>query len=230
MPDIVIDVHENPMPAYLAAPDEPYIGGVVVIPEIFGLNAVMRATTDAFAEAGFIAVCPDLFWRLGPVPELTPGSDEALAQARERAARLEDDQVLDDLRAAVTHVRDMEQSNGRVGAVGYCLGGRFAFLMACRADTQCNVIYYGTRIEQHLDEAKKLTRPLMLHIAGEDQFVPPDVQARIRDRLCPIGGVTIHTYPGVGHGFARKGVPGGNEEAAALADRRTVDFLRLHLR
>jgi len=230
MPDIVIDVHENPMPAYLAAPDESHIGGVVVIPEIFGLNASMRATTDAFAEAGFLAVCPDLFWRLGPAPELAPGSDEVLAQARERAARLEDDQVLDDLRATVNHLRDMEQSNGRVGTVGYCLGGRFAFLMACRADTQCNVVYYGTRIDQHLDETKNLSRPLMLHIAEDDPFVPPEVQARIRQRLCTCGGVTIHTYPGAGHAFARKGAPGGNAEAARLADRRTMDFLRLHLR
>jgi len=231
MPDIEVEVHGERMPAYLAQPaDQPRAGGVVLIHEIFGLNKSMRATADRFAEAGFLTVCPNLTWRLGKTNELEPGSEQALEEGRRRMAELNDDQMLDDLKAAVLHLREMEECNGRVATVGYCMGGRLAWLMACRGDTQANVAYYGTRIEPHLRECIKLSRPFMMHLGEKDPFVPEETRKRIIERLCPVAGVAIHTYPGVGHGFARPGSTGADAEAAKLANQRTFDFLNLNLR
>ncbi|UEM06418.1 dienelactone hydrolase family protein [Skermanella rosea] len=230
MPDIMIDVHDQQMPAYLAEPDSRRAGGVVLIHEIFGLNRSMRETADRFAKAGFLTVCPDLTWRQGNLPELEPGTDQALEEGRRRMAELTDEQMLDDVRAAVLHLREMGPCNERVATVGYCMGGRIAYLMACRGDTQANVAYYGTRIEKHLGEAVKLTRPFMMHLGADDPFIPPETRKRLVERLCPVAGVAIHTYPGVGHGFARPGATGAAAEAGKLADQRTFDFLGLYLR
>jgi carboxymethylenebutenolidase len=180
MPDIEVEVHGQRMPAYLATPDDqPRAGGVVLIHEIFGLNKLMRATADHFAEAGFLTICPDLTWRQGNAEELEPGSEQALAEGRRRMEQLSDDQMLDDIKAAVLHLRETEQCNGRVATVGYCMGGRLAWLMACRGDTQANVAYYGTRIEQHLRECNKLSRPFMMHIGDIDPYIPAETRERI---------------------------------------------------
>jgi carboxymethylenebutenolidase len=229
MPDVMVDVHDDTMPAYLAEPQRSRAGGIVLIHEIFGLNKAMRTTADRFAEAGFLTICPNLTWRQGPAPELEAGTDAAMEEGRRRMAELSDDQMLDYVRAAVLHLREMELCNGRVATVGYCMGGRIAFLMACHGDTQANVAYYGTRIDQHLDEAVNITRPFMMHLGENDPHIPQPIQKRLREKLCPVPGIVIHSYPGVGHGFARPGAGEAEAGAAELADRRTVDFLRLYL-
>jgi len=231
MPDMEVEVHGESMPAYLATPeDHPRAGGVVLIHEIFGLNKSMRATADRFAEAGFLTICPNLTWRQGNAEELEPGTEQALEEGRRRMSELTDDQMLDDIKAAVLHLREMEECNGRVATVGYCMGGRLAWLMGCRGDTQANVAYYGTRIERHLGECVRLSRPFMMHIGEKDPFIPAETRERIKERLCPVAGMSFHTYPDVGHGFARPGATGAEAQAAELANRRTVDFLNLNLR
>lgn len=231
MPDMEVEVHGESMPAYLATPeDHPRAGGVVLIHEIFGLNKSMRATADRFAEAGFLTICPNLTWRQGNAEELEPGTEQALEEGRRRMAELTDDKMLDDIKAAVLHLREMEECNGRVATVGYCMGGRLSWLMGCRGDTQANVAYYGTRIERHLGECVRLSRPFMMHIGEKDPFIPAETRERIKERLCPVAGMSFHTYPDVGHGFARPGATGAEAQAAELANRRTVDFLNLNLR
>jgi carboxymethylenebutenolidase len=231
MPDMEVEVHGESMPAYLATPDDqPRAGGVVLIHEIFGLNKSMRTTADRFAEAGFLTICPNLTWRQGNAEELEPGSEQALEEGRRRMAELTDDQMLDDIKAAVLHLREMDECNGRVATVGYCMGGRLAWLMGCRGDTPANVAYYGTRIERHLRESVRLSRPFMMHIGEKDPFIPTETRERLKELLCPVAGVSFHTYPDVGHGFARPGATGAEAQAAELANRRTVDFLNLNLR
>jgi carboxymethylenebutenolidase len=171
-----------------------------------------------------------LTWRQGNAEELEPGSEQALEEGRRRMAELTDDQMLDDIKAAVLHLREMEECNGRVATVGYCMGGRLAWLMGCRGDTQANVSYYGTRIERHLTECVKLSRPFMMHIGEKDPYIPAETRERIKERLCPVAGMSFHTYPDVGHGFARPGATGAEAQAAELANRRTIDFLNLNLR
>jgi len=209
--------------AYLALPAGGRGPGVVVLQEIFGVNRNMRAVCDWLAARGFVALCPDLFWRLEPGVEL----DES---ERDRAlgflGKLDQAKAVDDAAAALAFVRSHPACTGRVGAVGYCLGGRLAYLLAVRHKLEAAVGYYGVMIEKSLDEAKNLACPLMLHIAGLDPYGSPAVQAQIQVALAD---QTIHVYPNSDHAFARKGGMHYDPAAAELADLRTIEFLVRHL-
>ncbi len=126
-------------------------------------------------------------------------------------------------------MRKDPRCNGKVGAVGYCLGGRLAFLTATRTDADASVGYYGVGIENYLAEAEKLANPLMLHIAEEDGFAPKEAQALIIAALKDHPMVTIHTYPGRDHAFARPGGAHFHQGDAAKANDRTVAFFKQHL-
>lgn len=123
----------------------------------------------------------------------------------------------------------MPGCTGKVGSVGYCLGGKLAYLMATRSDTDCSVGYYGVGIEGALGEAANLRKPLLLHIAEKDQFVPPEAQAQVKEALGDNPLVTLHSYPGVDHAFARVGGEHYDQAGAELANRRAAEFLSRHL-
>ena len=221
--------------AYLARPtgemlDQGPHPAVVVIQEIFGVNKVMRDICDDLAALGLIAVCPDLFWRQEPGIEITDKTQAEWDRAFQLYQGFDEAKGVDDLRATITSARGLEGATGKVGTVGYCLGGKLAYLCATRTDADCSVGYYGVGIEAALDEASRITRPLLLHVAEKDQFCPPEAQARIMATLTGHPKVTIHTYPGVDHAFARIGGAHYNETAADLANDRTREFLHEHLR
>ena len=135
-----------------------------------------------------------------------------------------------DVAAAIDQVRGLPECTGRVGAVGYCLGGKVAFLVATCTDSDATVGYYGVGIEGMVGEAEKLANPLLLHIAEADRFVPPTAQATILTALKNHPQVEIFTYPGRDHAFARPGGANYHEGDAALADRRSLRFLDANLR
>jgi len=114
--------------------------------------------------------------------------------------------------------------------VGYCLGGLLAYLTACHTDADACVGFYGVNIQERLDEATDIQKPLMLHIAGEDGFVPKQAQKQIMDALAGNGHVTIHLYPDRDHAFARQGGEHFHAEDADLANTRTRAFLQQHLK
>jgi len=203
--------------------------GILVIQEIFGVNTVMRALTDGFAAAGYAALCPDLFWRQQPGIQLTDQTQAEWARAFELYKGFDEGKGVDDLKASLAHLRGLPACTGKVGSVGYCLGGKLAYLMATRSDADCNVGYYGVGIENALEEAAKITRPLMLHIAEKDQFCPPAAQAKIKAALGKDPHVTIHSYPGMDHAFARIGGEHYDKTAADSANARTAEFFKRHL-
>jgi carboxymethylenebutenolidase len=209
--------------AYLALPSGGRGPGVVVLQEIFGVNRDMRSVCDWLAGRGFVAICPDLFWRIEPGVELDQSE-------RERAfgflGKLDQAKAVEDAAAGLAFLRSHPACTGRVGTVGYCLGGRLAYLLAVRHKLEAAVGYYGVTIEKSLDEAKNLTCPLMLHIAGLDQYTPADVQAQIQAAL---SDQTLHVYPNSDHAFARKGGVHYDPAAAELADLRTIEFFVRHL-
>jgi len=217
--------------AHVAEPDGPGPHpGLVVIQEIFGVNDVMRDLCRGYAEQGFLAVCPDLFWRLAPRIELTDKTDEEWQQAFDLMGRFDQAQGVADIQATLRHLRGAAGlTTGRVGAVGYCLGGRMAYFSATRTDSDANVGYYAVGLDEVLGEAGQITKPLMLHIAERDQFVPPETQKAVMDALAGHPQVTIHFYEGVDHAFARPGGAHYDAAAAQLADQRTLDFLHDHL-
>jgi carboxymethylenebutenolidase len=197
---------------------------IVCIQEIFGVNHAMRDIAKMWADRGYIAVSPDLFWRQEPGVDITDQTDEEWQKAFQLYQGFDLEKGIDDLKATIAYARGMDGANGKVGTVGFCLGGKLAYLTATRTDADANVGYYGVGIEEMLDEACKISKPLMLHIAEEDGFVPKEAQQKVKDGLAGNGNVTIHSYPGMDHAFARIGGKPYNKENADLANGRTADL------
>lgn len=226
---IRIPVEGGEMSAYLARPATSRAPAIVVLQEIFGVNAVMRDITDGLAAQGFLAVCPDLFWRIEPEIDITDRTEAEWKKAFALMNAFDAGQGVKDIAAAIAQVRSDPGCNGRVGAVGFCLGGQLAWLTATRTDIDAAVSYYGVGIEGLLGEASRLRKPVLLHIAEADGFVPPPAQAAIREGLAGQPLATIHTYPGRDHAFARVGGEHYDAADAALAGERSLAFLRTHL-
>ena len=223
---IAIRTPDGDFTAYVARPEAPSAPAVVVIQEIFGVNAVMRAVTDDLAQKGFLAICPDLFWRIEPGIDITDQSEAEWKRAFELFNAFDVDLGVKDISAVIGHARHLSGANGKVGAVGYCLGGLLAFLTATRTDADASVGYYGVGIENRLAEADKLAAPLLLHIAEEDQFVPKAAQEMILTALKNHPQITVYAYPGRDHAFARVGGEHYDAADAALANNRTLEFFR----
>jgi carboxymethylenebutenolidase len=214
---------------YLARPASGKGAGILVIQEIFGVNQVMRDICDDLARTGYFALCPDLFWRQQPGIQLTDQTDADWQRAFQLYKGFDEAKGVDDLVQALAHLRQVPGCTGKVGSIGYCLGGKLAYLMATRSDADCNVGYYGVTIEIALSEAARIKKPLILHIAEKDQFCPPEGQAKIKNALAANQQVTIHSYPGCDHAFARIGGAHYDPDAATLANGRTEAFFKTNL-
>ncbi|MBX3454516.1 dienelactone hydrolase family protein [Ferrovibrio sp.] len=215
--------------AYLAEPASRKGPGVLVIQEIFGINTVMRGICDDLARQGYFALCPDLFWRIEPGIMLDDRIEPDLQRAFQLFGQFDIDKGITDLKAALAVLRKLDGATGKAGSVGYCLGGRLAYLMATRSDVDASVGFYGVYLQNHLDEAATIKKPLLLHCATEDKFVPKEAQAQIAAGLKGHALVTREDYVGQDHAFARIGGEHYNKEAADLANGRTRDFFKKHL-
>jgi carboxymethylenebutenolidase len=215
--------------AYLATPSSGSGPGIVLIQEIFGVNQVMRDIADAHAANGYTVICPDLFWRQEPGIQLTDQTEAEWGRAFELYQGFDEAAGVDDLNATLSYIRGHDACAGKVGSVGYCLGGKLAYLMATRTDADCNVGYYGVGIENALDESSNINTPLMLHVAEKDQFCPPEAQAKIHEALDNHGQVTIHDYASMDHAFARVGGEHYDKASADQANERTAAFFKQHL-
>jgi carboxymethylenebutenolidase len=220
----MISTGDGTFSAYVARPAKAKAPAVVVIQEIFGVNQVMRDITDGLAGQGYLAICPDLFWRIEPGIDITDHTPADWKRAFELFNAFDVEAGVGDIAATIAHVRADGGCNGKVGAVGYCLGGQLAFLTATRTDADASASYYGVGLENRVAEVEKLTHPLLMHIAEEDQFVPKPAQAVILAALKDHPQIEIHTYPGCDHAFAREGGEHFNAEAAKLANGRTLQF------
>lgn len=230
MADILIPARDSgSLKAYVAMPKITPAPTVIVIQEIFGVNHVMRALCDDLAAQGYIAVCPDLFWRIEPGIELTDKTEAEWKRAFELFGLFDADQGVEDLRATEHVFKGHAHSTGKVGCVGYCLGGKLAYMMAARTNIDCAVSYYGVGIEGMLAEAENIRRPTLMHIAAEDKFVSKEAQAKIMAAMEKNYNVTAHVYPGVNHAFARIGGEHYDADAAEKANDRTARFLAENL-
>jgi carboxymethylenebutenolidase len=214
--------------AYLALPAGGYGPGIVVLQEIFGVNDNVRSVADAYAAHGFVAIAPDLFWRMEPGVQLTDKGDD-WQKAIAYYQRLDEAKAVEDAAATLDFLKRHTACSGRAGAVGFCLGGNLAYLLSVRYKPDCAVGYYGVGIEKSLNEATNLTSPLMLHIAGDDKFCPPEAQRQIHNTLDGNPLVTLHDYPNEGHAFGRNGGEHYSPAAAELANLRTLEFFVNHL-
>lgn len=212
--------------AYMSLPEtEMKAPAVIIIQEIFGVNKVMRDICDNLSQAGYITICPDLFWRQEPNIQLTDKSEAEWKRAFELFNGFDLNRGIEDLKATLSYMRRNNACSGKVGTLGYCLGGKLAYLMATRSNADCNVSYYGVGLERMMEEAGNIRAPLLMHIAEKDKFVPPEAQAVIMTGIKNNRRVQAYLYQGVDHAFARVGGEHYNREAAALANGRTAEFL-----
>ncbi|MGZ8284966.1 MAG: dienelactone hydrolase family protein [Allosphingosinicella sp.] len=215
--------------AYVAEPEGMARAAIVVIQEIFGVNEGIRRKCDHWAGKGYLALAPDLFWRLVPGVELDPDVPDEFSRALDLMGRFDQNQGVIDIEATIRAARGRLGESGKVGIVGYCLGGRLAYMAAARTDANASVGYYAVGIPNILHEMHAIARPLMLHIAGADHFVDEAQQRAMHEALDDHPKVTLHDYPGEDHGFAAEMGKRRSAEAARLADRRTEEFFEQEL-
>ena len=219
---------EGRFTAFCARPEGPPRAAIVVIQEIFGVNPGIRRKCERLAADGYLALAPDLFWRLEPGVQLDPDVPEQFERALALMNRFDQDQGVRDIEATIRHARNAF-GVPKVGVVGYCLGGRLAYMVAARTDVDASVGYYAVGLPDLLREKHAIARPLMLHIAGADHFVPPEQQKAIHEGLDDHPRVTLQDYPGLDHGFATELGKRRHEQGARLADERTAAFFAEHL-
>ena len=214
--------------AYFAMPAKPPAPGIVLLPEVFNTNDHIRTVVDGYAEDGFVVLAPDVYWR-EEAGNYLPYTDEGRAKAQSLRGQMDTDQFTSDLGDTVAALTAHEACTGKVGVMGFCLGGKFTYLSSVRHKISAAVSYYGVQIAEHLDEAENLNCPIVMHFAENAPHVPADTVAAIKTRMGDWNNVDVRIYPGTEHGFNRFGYEPYNETQAAIARDRTIAHFRKHL-
>jgi carboxymethylenebutenolidase len=216
--------------AYIARPKTSPAPAVVVLQELFGVNADIRKHCDELAEQGYLVVAPDLFWRQEPGVDLNVTSQADWDHGLRLYQAYDRDAGVTDIKDTIDAVRSLPECNGRVGLLGYCMGALMVFLTAVRIDRiDAAVWYHGADTEKYLGELDGLHAPILMHLAEEDEFISKAAQAEIKAALAKKPNATVYSYPGQSHAFSRHNGAHYNAAAAALANGRTREFLHKHL-
>lgn len=226
---IEVKTADGTFKAYVALPAATPAPVIVVVQEIFGVTAGIRQIADELAQQGFFAVCPDLFWRAQPGLQLSEHSESDWKKALQLYGAYDLDKGVDDIDATIEAAYEWLEATGKVGVTGFCLGGLLTFLAAARLNIDAAVEYYGGRTEEFVAEEAGIEAPLLIHLAGEDEFMDKNAQARIGEALAGNPHVRIHTYPGRNHAFARPAGHSFDAADAETANARTVAFFKKHL-
>jgi len=227
---ISVNTADGSFKAYVARPQALPAPAVVVIQEIFGVNADLRASCDELAAQGYLALSPDLFWRMQPGVDMTDQSEAEWKKAFALYTAFDRTTGVADIAATMQAARTLPGANGKVGLMGYCLGGLMSFLTTAREGADASVVYYGGGTENHLDEAHKIKNPLLMHLGEEDEYISKDAQKAIIEALQHQPLTQVFTYPGCRHAFARHHGVHYDQAAAALANGRTADFFKRYLK
>ena len=211
--------------AYVAEPAQGSGPGILLLQEIFGINPYIREMADFYAEEGYVVVAPDLFWRMEPGIELGYGEDD-FGKAFGYYQKFDVPKAIEDMTTTVAAIRAMSSTAGGVGALGYCLGGKLAYLAAAHSGVDVAVGYYPVGVEEDLDLAGKINCPMALHVAEGDDFCPPEAREKIQQTFADKDGVDIFLYPEVGHAFATPERPSFHKPSALMAHGRSIRKFR----
>jgi carboxymethylenebutenolidase len=226
---IAVNGHEGTFGAYIARPEASPAPAVVVLQELFGVNADIREKCDELAGQGFLAVAPDLFWRQEPRVDLGVRSDTDWQHGLRLYQAYDRDAGVRDIKDTIDTMAKMPECTGKIAVLGYCLGALMTFLTAVRCRVDAAVAYHGGDTEKYLREINGLQAPLLMHLAEEDEFISKPAQAEIKAALAEKPGTTVYSYPGQYHAFSRHNGAHFNAKAAALANERTSGFLKQRL-
>jgi carboxymethylenebutenolidase len=228
---ISVKGHDGTFAAYIARPKTLPAPAVVILQELFGVNADIRKHCDELAEQGYLAVAPDLFWRQEPGVDLNVTSEADWQHGLRLYGAYDRDAGVKDVKHTIDAVRNLAECNGKVGLLGYCLGALMVFMTAVRNDgIDAAVWYHGGDTEKYLGAIDGLSSPLLMHLAEEDEFISKPAQAAIKAALVGKPNTTVYSYPGQSHAFSRHNGAHYNAAAAHLANSRTSEFLRRQLR
>ena len=227
MPNITIKASDGSgsFSGYVVEPKTKPAGVVVVIQEIFGVNQAMRDIAAWAADLGFIAICPDLFWRIEPGIDITDKSEAEWKRAFELFQSFDQVKGIEDLKATVAASRTLPGATGKVATIGYCLGGRLAFMMAEQSDADANISYYGVGLDDLLDDLSNVTKPLLVHIADQDAFFPPEGRAAVVAATKGHKHTVSYVYPNADHAFARVKGSHWDGRSATIANGRSAEIL-----
>jgi len=227
---ITISGRDGAFGAYIIRPEALPAPAVVVLQELFGVNADIRRHCDELAEQGFIAVAPDLFWRQEPGVDLSVTSESDWQHGLRLYQEYDRNAGAADVNDTVHAVAKLPECTGRVAILGYCLGALMTFLAAVRYRVDAAVAYHGADTEKYLCEIDRLHAPLLMHLGEEDEFISKSAQVQIKSALAGKPNATVYSYPGQRHAFSRHNGTHYNAAAAALANGRTSEFLTRQLR
>jgi carboxymethylenebutenolidase len=228
-PTLEVNTPDGTFKAYIARPAILPAPAIVVVQEIFGVNADLRDTCDELAKQGYFALSPDLFWRMEPGVDLSDQTEAEWKKGFSLYTAFDYPSGVSDIAATLQVARTLSGSSGMVGLMGYCLGGLMTFLTSARRGADASVVFYGGNTEKHLDEARNIKNPLMMHLGEEDEYIPKDAQKAIIATLAGNTFSQVFTYPGCSHAFARHRGIHFDKNAAELANRRTAEFFQRHL-
>ncbi len=226
---IDINTSDGSFKAYIARPAVLPAPAVVVVQEIFGVNADLRDTCYELASQGYFALSPDLFWRMELGVDMSDQTEAEWKRGFALYTAFDYASGVSDIASTMQLARSLAGASGKVGLMGYCLGGLMTFLATARHDADASVVYYGGNTEKHLDEANNVKNPLMMHLGEEDEYIPKDAQKAIIAALAGNEFAEVFTYPGCSHAFARHRGIHYDKNAAELANSRTAEFFQRHL-
>ncbi|MFZ3362851.1 MAG: dienelactone hydrolase family protein, partial [Candidatus Acidiferrales bacterium] len=213
---ITIESRDGSFDGYISRPKTLPAPAVVVLHEVFGVNADIRKTCDELVEQGFLGVAPDLFWRQEPGVDLSVTSEPDWQHGLRLYQAYDRDAGARDVKDTTNVVAKLPECTGKVAVLGYCLGGLMTFLTTVRYGADAAVVYHGGDTEKYLGEVDGLNAPMLMHLGEEDEFISKPAQAAIKTALAKKPNATVYSYPGQSHAFSRHGGAHYNAEAAAL--------------
>ena len=213
---------------YLSLPPSGKGPGIVLIQEIWGVNKHIRAVADQYAMDGYVVIAPDVFWRMQPMLDLGYGKEDS-EKAFGFIKQIDFRKATADMVSTVQALRALPECTGKVGSVGFCMGGYLSYMSAAYAGVDAAVCYYGGGIHNQLGEVPKIKCPIMLHYAEKDHFIPMEAVESVKKAFAGSSNARIDVYPGVDHGFNCWERPSYDQTSAALAHGRSLAFLATHL-
>lgn len=210
--------------AYVSVPDQPNGKAVIVVQEIFGVTPYIREVADRYARDGYLAVAPDLFWRIEPGMSLTH-SKEDMQQAFAALEKFNEDLGVEDIGRAVAFAKARRGTSGGVAVVGMCLGGKLAWLAASRLSIDASLAFYGVGIEKNLADAASIKTPLLMFFGGNDKYVPQAVREKIAAATVGNPVVRMEVYEKADHGFYTR----GDATVISSAHEKALAFLQQHM-